>query len=152
MIRLGTITDTQTFARPIRGLADYERLADEVALDEGWIQEHLVGAVRRGAARVAVARIAVECGCGRLEWAVLDRNEPAVRFYRSLGTVPLDEWTAYRLTREALTAAASGPGEGSPPAPVVFPRCAARRRCKGDSHGRGSLASLSVTGAPSEPG
>jgi hypothetical protein len=50
--------------------------------------------------------------CGRLEWAVLNWNEPAVRFYRSLGAVPLDEWTAYRLTGEALRAAAGGPEEG----------------------------------------
>ncbi len=50
----------------------------------------------------AVAKAAVERGCGRLEWAVLDWNEPAIRFYRSLGAVPLDEWTGYRLTGEAL--------------------------------------------------
>ena len=53
-----------------------------------------------------LARIAVERGCGRLEWVVLDWNEPAQRFYKSLGAEPLDEWTTYRLTGEALAAAA----------------------------------------------
>src|SRR4029077_6278241 len=50
----------------------------------------------------ALARLAVERDCGRLEWSVLNWNEPAIRFYRSLGAVPLDEWTSYRLTGEAL--------------------------------------------------
>lgn len=50
----------------------------------------------------ALARLARERGCARLEWAVLDWNEPAIRFYRALGAVPLDEWTTYRLTGEAL--------------------------------------------------
>jgi GNAT superfamily N-acetyltransferase len=59
----------------------------------------------------AVARVAVERGCGRLEWSVLKWNEPALRFYRSLGAVPMDEWTAYRLTGDALLHAAGG-GEG----------------------------------------
>lgn len=49
-----------------------------------------------------VARIAVERGCGRLEWAVLNWNAPALRFYERLGAEPLDEWTAYRLTGDAL--------------------------------------------------
>jgi GNAT superfamily N-acetyltransferase len=49
-----------------------------------------------------LAQIAVKRGYGRLEWAVLDWNTPSVEFYRSLGAVPLDEWTAYRLTGEAL--------------------------------------------------
>ncbi len=49
-----------------------------------------------------LAKIAVERGYGRLEWAVLDWNTPSIEFYRSLGAVPLDEWTGYRLTGEAL--------------------------------------------------
>jgi GNAT superfamily N-acetyltransferase len=53
-----------------------------------------------------LARIAVERGCGRLEWVVLDWNETAIRFYKSLGAEPLDEWTTYRLTGDALAAAA----------------------------------------------
>ena len=49
-----------------------------------------------------LAKIAVERGYGRLEWAVLDWNTPSIEFYRRLGAVPLDEWTAYRLTGAAL--------------------------------------------------
>jgi GNAT superfamily N-acetyltransferase len=45
-----------------------------------------------------LARIAVDRGCGRMEWSVLDWNETAIRFYRSLGAAPMDEWTVYRLT------------------------------------------------------
>jgi GNAT superfamily N-acetyltransferase len=50
----------------------------------------------------ALARLANERGCGRLEWAVLNWNEPAIRFYQSLGAVPMKEWTVYRLTGESL--------------------------------------------------
>jgi GNAT superfamily N-acetyltransferase len=49
-----------------------------------------------------LARIAVEKGCGRFEWSVLDWNEPAIQFYRSIGAVPMDEWVRYRLTGQAL--------------------------------------------------
>ena len=54
-----------------------------------------------------LARLAVERGCGRVEWAVLDWNAPAIRFYDSLGARPNDEWTVYRLTGDALTALAA---------------------------------------------
>jgi len=49
-----------------------------------------------------LAATAVSRGCGRLEWAVLDWNEPSIRFYRNLGAVPLDDWTTYRVTGPAL--------------------------------------------------
>jgi GNAT superfamily N-acetyltransferase len=51
-----------------------------------------------------LARLAVERGCGRLEWAVLDWNRDAIGFYERLGARPNSEWTVYRLTGEALTA------------------------------------------------
>lgn len=51
-----------------------------------------------------LARLAVERGCGRLEWSVLDWNEPALRFYRSMGAESLGGWTIHRLTGEALDA------------------------------------------------
>lgn len=51
---------------------------------------------------VELARLAVERDCARLEWAVLDWNEPSIQFYRALGAVPMDEWTTYRVTAEAL--------------------------------------------------
>ena len=53
-----------------------------------------------------LARIAVDEGCGRMEWAVLDWNEPAIRFYESLGAAPMDDWTVHRLTGDALAALA----------------------------------------------
>lgn len=54
-----------------------------------------------------LARIAVERDCGRLEWAVLDWNEPAIAFYRALGAVAMDEWTTHRLSGDALTSLAA---------------------------------------------
>jgi GNAT superfamily N-acetyltransferase len=54
-----------------------------------------------------VARVAVERGCGRMEWSVLDWNEPAIGFYRKLGARPMDEWTMFRLTGDALAGAAT---------------------------------------------
>jgi len=51
---------------------------------------------------VHLARLAVERGCGRFEWAVLDWNEPAIRFYRALGAEPAAEWTLFRLSGAAL--------------------------------------------------
>lgn len=49
-----------------------------------------------------LARRAQAAGCGRMEWAVLDWNAPAIAFYRSLGAKPLDEWTVYRLERTGI--------------------------------------------------
>jgi len=51
---------------------------------------------------IRLAQIARERGCGRLEWACLDWNQPSIDFYRSLGAQPLDEWTGYRLMGETL--------------------------------------------------
>jgi GNAT superfamily N-acetyltransferase len=49
-----------------------------------------------------LARVAVARHCGRMEWAVLDWNEPAIRFYRSVGATAMQDWTVYRLTGEPL--------------------------------------------------
>ena len=49
-----------------------------------------------------VAQIAVERDCGRMEWSVLNWNEPSIRFYESLGAKPMSDWTTYRLTGDAL--------------------------------------------------
>lgn len=56
----------------------------------------------------ALAAIAVERGYGRFEWWVLDWNTPAIDFYRSLGAVPMDEWTVQRITGDALHRLAGG--------------------------------------------
>jgi GNAT superfamily N-acetyltransferase len=154
MIRNATADDTQAIAELIRGLAEYERLAHEVAFDEEELRRNLFGERRyaevllaeeagevvgfalffhnfstflgkpgiyledlfvrpehRGAGHgkallAHLARLAVGRGCGRLEWSVLDWNEPSIAFYRSLGAVALDEWTAFRLSGGALRALA----------------------------------------------
>jgi len=150
MIRTATAADVPAIARLIRGLADYEKLAHLVTLDESRLGQHLFGPrpfaevllaedggrvvgfalffhnystfigepgiyledlfVEPGyrgrghgkALLVALARLAVERCCARLDWVVLDWNSPAIQFYRSLGAEPLDEWTGYRLGGSAL--------------------------------------------------
>lgn len=54
-----------------------------------------------------LAKIALEKDCGRFEWSVLDWNEPAIKFYESIGAKPQNEWVAYRLTGAALEKFAS---------------------------------------------
>src|SRR6266480_1036194 len=51
---------------------------------------------------VELAKIARDRACGRMEWAVLNWNEPAIKFYRTLGAKPMNEWTVFRLTREEI--------------------------------------------------
>ena len=53
-----------------------------------------------------LAKIALEKECGRFEWSVIDWNEPAIKFYESLGAKPQEEWIGYRVTGEALVALA----------------------------------------------
>jgi len=156
MIRPATRNDVSAIVSLIRALAEYERLADAVVLDEAAFAEHLfgprpyaeclvaedAGAVvgfalffhnystfvgkpglyledlfvrpeQRGkgygkALLVELAKVATARNCGRLEWSVLDWNEPAVGFYKKLGAVPMDEWTVYRLTGDALATLAGG--------------------------------------------
>lgn len=65
-----------------------------------------------------LAGIAVQRGCARFEWAVLDWNQRAIDFYRSMGAVPMDEWTVFRVDGEALQtlAAQCGVPSAAPPA------------------------------------
>ena len=49
-----------------------------------------------------LAEIALERGCGRFEWSCLDWNTPSIEFYKSLGAVPMEEWTVYRLTEDKM--------------------------------------------------
>ncbi len=51
-----------------------------------------------------IAAIALENNCGRMEWSVLNWNKPAIRFYESLGAIPMNEWTVYRLNEDRLKA------------------------------------------------
>src|SRR5213595_1780389 len=135
MVRTAVPADVATIARLIRGLAEYERLADQVSLAEAELHHNLFGPrafaevllseqdsevvgfalfffnfstflakpglyledlfvqpEHRGQGHgktlfAAVARLAVERGCGRMEWSVLDWNEPAIRFYKSMGAI-----------------------------------------------------------------
>lgn len=153
-IRPGERKDVALIADLIRGLAEYERLADEVTMTEEkldralfgerpyaetliaedgdepvgfalyfhnfstflaqpgiYLEDLFVKPEFRGAGvgralLEALARTAVERGCGRLEWAVLDWNESAIGFYERLGARPNSEWTVYRLTGESLRALA----------------------------------------------
>jgi GNAT superfamily N-acetyltransferase len=150
-IRNAVEADTPLILTLIKGLAEYERLADSVVATEAMIHESLFGPkpqaeviiaevdgvaagfalffhnystflARRGLyledlfvfptfrglgigtrLLVRLAAIAEERGCGRLEWWVLDWNVDAIRFYESLGAVPMPEWTTFRVTGDALT-------------------------------------------------
>jgi len=63
-----------------------------------------------GALLAHVAKLAVARHCGRLEWSVLDWNEPAVNFYKKLGAMPMNEWTVFRVTGEKLNQLATRRG------------------------------------------
>jgi GNAT superfamily N-acetyltransferase len=72
-----------------------------------YLEDLFVDPVHRGrghgkAMLKALAKLAKERDCARVEWSVLDWNEPSIAFYKSIGAEPLDEWTAYRLQGEAL--------------------------------------------------
>ena len=152
-----TERDVAVILRMIKGLAEYERLAEHVVATEDKLRATLFGP--RPAAEVVIgydgsdavgfalffqnystflaqpgiyledlfvvpearahgygrqllahlARLAAERGCGRLEWSVLDWNQPAIGFYRKLGAVPMEDWTIFRLTGDALTRLAGQP-------------------------------------------
>ena len=78
-----------------------------IYLEDLFVDEEQRGKGFGKALLVYLAQLAVERNCGRLEWAVLNWNEPAISFYQSLGARPMDEWTVYRLTGETLTALAN---------------------------------------------
>ena len=78
-----------------------------IYLEDLYVRPELRG---RGYGKALLARLAAiarERQCGRLEWAVLNWNESAIRFYRSLGALPQTEWQVYRVTGEALEALAA---------------------------------------------
>ncbi len=149
-IKPATVEDVPLILGFIKKLAEYEKLAHQVAATEEGLRETLFGThpyaevvigyyqaepvgfalffhnfstflgqpglyledlfvdeQHRGkgfgkALLVYLAKLAVERGCGRLEWWVLDWNEPSINFYKSLGAVPMDEWTVFRVTGGAL--------------------------------------------------
>jgi GNAT superfamily N-acetyltransferase len=77
-------------------------------LEDLYVQPHARGKGVGKALLCELARLAAERGCGRLEWSVLDWNEPSINFYKRMGAVPMSEWTVYRLAGEALSRLANG--------------------------------------------
>ena len=88
------------------------QLGNSLSADKDGEGKALLSATQLDAARVDtrmdVARTALENGCGRFEWSVLDWNEPAIRVYQAIGAEPMSEWTRYRLSGDALAAFAAG--------------------------------------------
>ncbi|MEU9046654.1 MULTISPECIES: GNAT family N-acetyltransferase [unclassified Kitasatospora] len=76
-----------------------------IYLEDLYVRPEARGGGHGKALLLELARIAVERGYSRVEWSVLDWNQPSIDFYKSLGAVPMDEWTVYRLTDEALASA-----------------------------------------------
>lgn len=148
-IRFAEEKDTNLILKFIKGLAEYEKLANEVVATEDILNESLfeqkaaeviIGEYHnepvgfalffhnfstflgrpglyledlfiipemrgRGFGKVMLsflAQIAVDRKCGRFEWWCLDWNEPSIKFYKSIGAVPMDEWTTFRLTGKEL--------------------------------------------------
>ena len=73
-----------------------------IYLEDLFVKPHLRGKGIGFALLIRLAEIAHERGCGRMEWEVLDWNEPSIQFYKKLGAEPMNEWTRYRLAGEAL--------------------------------------------------
>ena len=71
-------------------------------LEDLFVRPEMRGKGYGRALLIRLAQIAKERGCGRMEWAVLDWNEPAIQFYRKLGATPMHEWTVFRLTEEEI--------------------------------------------------
>jgi ribosomal protein S18 acetylase RimI-like enzyme len=73
-----------------------------IYLEDLYVKPHQRGRGIGSALLRELARIACQRGCGRLDWEVLDWNEPSIQFYEKLGAVPMAAWTRYRLAGEAL--------------------------------------------------
>jgi GNAT superfamily N-acetyltransferase len=70
---------------------------EDLFVDEPYRRRGIGGALLR-----YVARLAIQRDCGRLEWSVLDWNEPAINFYKQLGAIPMSDWTVFRVTGSKL--------------------------------------------------
>ena len=79
-----------------------------IYLEDLYVKPEQRGSGLGKALLTALAEIAVNRGYARVEWSVLDWNQPSIDFYRRLGAVPMDEWTVFRLTGDALHRAATG--------------------------------------------
>jgi GNAT superfamily N-acetyltransferase len=79
-----------------------------IYLEDLYVKPEFRGAGVGRALLVRIAGLAKERNCGRLEWSVLDWNEPAIGFYERIGASPVSGWTVYRVTGEALEELAAG--------------------------------------------
>jgi GNAT superfamily N-acetyltransferase len=86
-------------------------------LEDLYVKPHLRGQGIGLALIKHLAGIAVDRGYGRLEWGVLNWNQPSIQFYKKLGAVPMDDWTKYRLAGEALHEVARA--HGLPPRHII---------------------------------
>jgi GNAT superfamily N-acetyltransferase len=91
------------FALYFRSFSTWEGVHG-IYLEDLYVMPEYRGTGLGRALLTSLAELAAERGYARLEWAVLDWNQPAIDFYRSLGAVAMDEWTVYRLSGEALRA------------------------------------------------
>ena len=80
-----------------------------IYLEDLFVHENLRGNGIGKSLLQAIAAIAVAENCGRFEWSVLDWNTPSIEFYKAAGAVPMDEWTVFRLTGDALVTFAAKP-------------------------------------------
>ena len=79
-------------------------------LEDLFVKPEMRGKGYGRALLVELAKTAGDRACGRMEWAVLNWNEPAIKFYRALGATPMDEWTVFRLTRDEIAKLADSVG------------------------------------------
>jgi GNAT superfamily N-acetyltransferase len=77
-----------------------------IYLEDLFVEPEARGSGLGKALLARLAQLAIERGCARLEWSVLDWNEPSINFYKALGATPMDEWTVFRMDGEALVALA----------------------------------------------
>ena len=89
------------FALYFRNFSTWEGVHG-IYLEDLYVKPEHRGAGHGRALLSSLAALAVERGYARLEWAVLDWNQPSITFYRNLGALPLDEWTVYRLSGDPL--------------------------------------------------
>ncbi len=149
-IRFASEEDVPLILSLIRGLAEYEKLTEDVIVTEQLLKENLFSKRRMAEVLIAeyknepagfalffhnfstfigkpgiyledllvkpelrgkgigklllayLGKLAQERDCGRIEWSVLDWNEPAIQFYKKLGAKPMDEWTVFRVTGESI--------------------------------------------------
>lgn len=71
-------------------------------LEDLYVQPHVRGLGIGKAMLSSLGQIAIERGCGRLDWWCLDWNEPSIKFYKNMGAIAMDEWTVYRVEKNAL--------------------------------------------------